>query len=103
MTRTASSANLVIERVSPNDLLIRLSGNCRGQSEALSVKIVREALERAPPIKSVSFDCAAVTGWDSLFVAFIRNCAVFCRARNIELRDEGLPQGVRRLLRLASA
>ena len=36
-------------------------------------------------------------------MGFIRNCAELCQMRNIELRDDGLPAGVRRLLRLARA
>jgi phospholipid/cholesterol/gamma-HCH transport system permease protein len=36
-------------------------------------------------------------------VAFVRNCGELCRARNVEFRDDGLPEGVRRLLRLAEA
>src|SRR5262249_5022570 len=44
-----------------------------------------------------------LTGWDSRFVAFINKCIAFCRDRNLDLRTDGLPQGVRRLLRLANA
>src|SRR5262249_4904713 len=31
----------------------------------------------------------------------IRNCAELCQARDVEFRDDGLPEGMRRLLRLA--
>ena len=103
MTGTASNPNLVVEQESPGVLRVRLSGNSREQSEAPSVKVVREALDQAPGVKSLSFESAGLTGWDSRFVAFIRNCAALCRARNVELRDDGLPEGVRRLLRLARA
>jgi phospholipid/cholesterol/gamma-HCH transport system permease protein len=41
--------------------------------------------------------------WDSRFVAFVHNCAELCRARNVEFRNDGLPEGVRRLLLLAQA
>ena len=103
MTGTASRANLVVEQESPGVLLVRLSGNCRDQTEPPGVKVVREALDQAAGVKTLSFESAGLTGWDSRFVALIRNCAELCRARNIELRDDGLPEGVRRLLRLAQA
>jgi phospholipid/cholesterol/gamma-HCH transport system permease protein len=103
MTGTASHPNLVVEQESPAVLRVRLLGNSREQSEAPSVKVVREALEQAPGVKSLSFESAGLTGWDSRLVAFVRNSAALCRARNVEFRDDGLPEGVRRLLRLAQA
>ena len=98
-----SSPNLLLERPSPDTLLIKLSGDIRGQSELLSIGVVRDVLDSTTGAKLLSFESAGVTAWDSRFVAFIRKCAELCRTRNIELRDEGLPEGVRRLLRLAQA
>jgi phospholipid/cholesterol/gamma-HCH transport system permease protein len=103
MTGTGSSTNLVVEQPSPGVLQVRLTGNSREQSEPFSVKVVREALDQAPGVKSLSFESSGLIGWDSRFVAFVHNCVELCRAHNIELRDDGLPEGVRRLLRLAQA
>jgi len=103
MTETASNVNLVVEQQSPGVLLIHLSGNYREQSGPPGLEVVRQALSRAPVAKSLSFESSGLTGWDSRFVAFIFNCTELCRAGNVELRDDGLPEGVRRLLRLARA
>jgi phospholipid/cholesterol/gamma-HCH transport system permease protein len=100
---TALDTNLVVEQESPGLLLVRLSGNFRELSQPLDINVVREALDQGPGVKSLSFESAGVTGWDTRFVAFIRDCAELCRERNVELREDGLPQGVRRLLRLAQA
>jgi len=54
-----------------------------------------------PPVKRLAFDTAGLTGWDSRFVAFIGKCIKISRGREIEVQCEGLPEGVRRLLRLA--
>ena len=103
MTEMTSNTNLIVEQKPPGVLLVRLSGNCREQNESPSLKVVREALEQTPGVTSLMFESASVTGWDSRSVAFIRNCAELCRARNVEFRDNGLPEGVRRLLRLSQA
>src|ERR1043166_6642848 len=103
MTGTASNANLVAELESPGVLLVRLSGNYRDQREPPNVEVVRTALDQSPGVKSLSFESESLTGWDSRFVAFIRHCAELCRGHNVVFRDDGLPQGVRRLLRLAQA
>ena len=101
MSATASNPDLRVEQVSPGMLLVRLSGDARQQREPASADIVREALDQSAGVKSLSFDSAGLTAWDSRLVAFVRNCAELCGARHVEFREEGLPQGVRRLLRLA--
>src|SRR6266478_128075 len=103
MTGLASSFKLVVEERASDALLVKLSGDSREQSEPLGIGVVREALDHARGARVLSFESAGIIGWDSRFVAFIRRCAELCRTRNIEFRDEGLPDGVRRLLRLAQA
>jgi phospholipid/cholesterol/gamma-HCH transport system permease protein len=97
------NANLAVEQRSPDVLLLRLSGNFRDQSEAPSVGVVSDAFNQDPGVKALSFECAGLTGWDSRFVAFIRNCADLCQAKNVAFQNDGLPEGARRLLRLAQA
>src|SRR5580700_10298254 len=87
----------------PATLLIKLSGNGGRDSNPLSIGLVRDALDRETGVRLLSFESISVTAWDSRFVAFIRKCAELCMKRNVEFRDDGLPQGVRRLLRLAQA
>lgn len=99
---TASNTNLIVEHLL-DLLLIRPSGNYCELNEAPEMRIVREALDKSDGVKSLSFDSTALTGWDSRFVGFIRNCAELCRTRNIEFRDDGLPESTRRLVRLAQA
>ena len=88
---------------SPDAVLVRLAGDFRQPIDSFSVGAVRDALARVPQAKSLSFASTTLAGWDSRFVAFVRKCAELCRTRNIEFRDDGLPEGVRRLLRLAQA
>jgi phospholipid/cholesterol/gamma-HCH transport system permease protein len=103
MTGSVSDPNLVVEQTSPGSLVVRLSGNYRQHSGLANIDPVRGALDQAPGIKSLSFESTGLVDWDSRFVALIHNCWELCRERSIELRDEGLPEGVRRLLRLAQA
>src|SRR5437667_5369509 len=103
MTGLASSFKLVVEERASDALLVKLSGDSREQSEPLGIEVVREALDHAKGTKVLSFESAGVIGWDSRFVAFIRNCLELSRTRNVAFHDDGLPEGVRRLLRLAQA
>ena len=103
MTRESPNAELVLEQQAGGALLARLAGNYREEGESPTVESLRKEFESNPGQKSLAFDCAGLSGWDSRFVAFIRNCAQLCRERKIDFREEGLPGGVRRLLRLAQA
>ncbi len=54
-------------------------------------------------IKKVSFDCAALTGWDSGLLSLLAKIADICATRDIHLDKSGLPEGLQRLLTLATA
>jgi phospholipid/cholesterol/gamma-HCH transport system permease protein len=103
MPVTASSPNLVVERPTPDVLLARISGNWRDPPRPPGMEIIRQALGENPSVKSLEFDTVGLSGWDSRFVAFISNCAELGHGHRIEVRADGLPVGVRRLLRLAHA
>lgn len=65
--------------------------------------VISRDLRKGEPVTVVEFDAVDVTGWDSRFVALVRRYADFCRDGNMDFRTDGLPEGVRRLLRLADA
>lgn len=95
--------NLAAERKGPDVLLVRLSGNWRQMSTTPNLEAVRQVLSAGQPVKALEFDTAGLSGWDSRFVTFIGQCAKLGRGLHIEIRDDGLPEGVRHLLRLAHA
>ena len=103
MTESTYMPILVVERPMPNGLLVRMSGNWRQGPTVPGMEQIQQALDEKPASKSLAFDTTGLTGWDSRFVAFVSQCAGLVGGRDIELRYNGLPEGVRRLLRLAQA
>ncbi len=103
MTESTYMPILVVERPMPNGLLVRMSGNWRQGPTVPGMEQIQQALDEKPASKSLQFDTTGLTGWDSRFVAFVSQCAGLVGGRDIELRYDGLPEGVRRLLRLAQA
>lgn len=99
---TASSAVLTVERKPPAAMLVRLSGNWRGCGALPSLEIIGGAFIDGA-VKTLEFDSSGLSGWDSRFVAFIARCSELCRSHDVEFKDEGLPEGVRSLLRLSRA
>jgi phospholipid/cholesterol/gamma-HCH transport system permease protein len=103
MSEPAASPSLKVERTPPGVLRVLLAGNWRAESGLPGVDIIRQSLSESRAERSLEFDVTDLTHWDSRFVAFIRDCADLCRGRDVTFRDMGLPEGVRRLLRLAQA
>ena len=103
MTETASSPILALDRTSPGVLRVLLSGNWRSQSRLPSLESIRQSLGESTAESFLEFDVTGLTGWDSRLVAFLNRCMGLCRDRNMNFRSDGLPEGVRRLLRLANA
>jgi phospholipid/cholesterol/gamma-HCH transport system permease protein len=100
VSEIVSNPSLVVERTSPGVLRVLLSGNWRAPSGLPGVEVIRQPLRES---RALEFDAADLTGWDSRLVAFIDRCAALCREGHVDFRDDRLPEGVRRLLRLANA
>jgi phospholipid/cholesterol/gamma-HCH transport system permease protein len=67
---------------------------------------VDEALDRLTSghgIQKVSFDSAGLIGWDSGLLTLLVKIAELCASRDIALDTSGLPEGLQRLLNLATA
>jgi phospholipid/cholesterol/gamma-HCH transport system permease protein len=103
MTEPVSKPILAVERTSLGALRVSLSGNWRTNGGLPGVDVIKQSLDESSIGRTLEFDAADLTGWDSRFVAFVNRCYALCQAGNIDFRSDGLPEGVRRLLRLANA
>jgi phospholipid/cholesterol/gamma-HCH transport system permease protein len=103
MPETTSPPALEVRWKEPDALLAQLSGDWRGQGALPGLDAIRKALANGAAVKAVEFDASALGEWDSRFVAFITKCYDLCQQRKLEFRADGLPKGVRGLLRLANA
>ncbi len=92
-----------LDRTRDGAVLLRLSGDWRLKSRLPAPAAVEQQLDPSAPPKRLAFDTSALGGWDSGFLAFLVGVEELCRARHIELDASNLPEGVRRLLRLATA
>lgn len=64
---------------------------------------VRAELQRRQGVRRLRFDTADLGAWDSGLLTFLRRLDEFIAGAAIEADPSGLPEGVRRLLRLAAA
>ena len=86
----------------PDTLHAAISGAWRIGSRLPPPATVLGRLGADPRIKSLIIDVNELAGWDTSFLTFIRAITEECRKKSIALEMQGLPEGVKRLLHLAS-
>lgn len=84
-------------------VLVELSGSWRLQDEVPALTDVAQQIEATPRLQRMTFDTSALTAWDSGLVTFVLELMDFGAQRQMVVAQEGLPEGLRRLLRLATA
>ncbi len=89
----------------PNDetLLISLSGSWRLRDALPSTTEVERQIAAGPSVKRVSFDTRNLTAWDTGLLTFLEKVSQQSVQHQITVEEQGLPEGVRRLLQLAKA
>lgn len=84
-------------------LLIELSGKWTLNDRIPSADEVRKQIEAGKTFQQVAFSAEELTAWDSSFLTFLNKLRGICSELKVRLDMEGLPEGARRLLALASA
>jgi phospholipid/cholesterol/gamma-HCH transport system permease protein len=54
-------------------------------------------------VRAIEFDATGLGAWDSSLLTFLLQGLNHCEAHDLEFRDDGLPEGIARLLELARA
>jgi phospholipid/cholesterol/gamma-HCH transport system permease protein len=84
-------------------LVVRLEGSWKLDNELPAAEDVLKQVEASTGIKSVAFNTQQITEWDSALLTFLTKVIDQCSQLDISVDQAGLPEGVQRLLKLASA
>jgi phospholipid/cholesterol/gamma-HCH transport system permease protein len=84
-------------------LRVRLSGTWTTAARRPSADEVERRLESATRPRRLVFDTESLADWDSGLLTFLLHVIVAADRRGVDVDREGLPEGVRRLLALATA
>ncbi len=100
---TGPKAEARISRSQDGTVVLHLAGDWRlGNSLPSADSVGRQLSEIHGPARLL-FDSRDLVGWDSSLLAFLRRLETVLERSGLSKELEGLPQGVRRLLKLASA
>jgi len=100
---TAASGAISFEHPAEGTLLARLSGRWKIGAQLPASDEVYPHLQPSEGIRRLGFETDRVTDWDSSFLTFLMDIHAFCAANKIVLEKSGLPQGVDKLIALATA
>jgi phospholipid/cholesterol/gamma-HCH transport system permease protein len=103
MITMAMQCDMNFSRPAEDQLKIHLLGSWKLGNMLPSADEVRGRIESEPKVKHISFDTKELSGWDSGLLTFLISVIEHSSQSSIRVDKEGLPQGVHRLLDLASA
>ena len=101
--RTPVTASLSVTTLAADKLLVKVAGDWKITETIPSASEVEKSLEPARDIRRLSFDTKDLGEWDSGLLTFLIKIFEACSRAKIEVDKEGLPEGVRRLIDLATA
>jgi len=96
-------AGLSIERRGGGALLVVLSGSWKLDREIPSAEEALKQIGSGEHVSRIDFDTSEMSDWDSSLLTFLMRIRDHFAQGKIELETDGLPEGARRLLALASA
>ena len=96
------TANIEVMRQTDDALLIKLIGAWRLQQTRPAFSDIEPSL-RESTVTRITFDSQSMMAWDTGLLTFLSQLIGFAQRQHIEIDKSGLPNGVQRLLNLASA
>src|SRR5262245_57631433 len=102
-TTPAARGELRCERLADDTLLVHLVGAWAIRAGAPVGTEVYQQLDASPPVRRLAFEAQELTAWDSRLLTLLREVLEASAQRQLVVDQQGLPEGVRRLLALAAA
>jgi len=84
-------------------LLVRLKGSWTIEQKLPSDAEIQGQVKSDTRLKQIAFDTQELAVWDSGLLSFLTKIINQCSAKNITVNQDGLPEGVRKLIDLAFA
>jgi phospholipid/cholesterol/gamma-HCH transport system permease protein len=94
---------LRLQQPSADTLRVGLAGNWTIGTELPSLDEVAQRLETAPQVRRLAFEVQELQSWDTTLLPFLLKCQALCSERQLTCELSNLPEGLQRLLRLATA
>ena len=101
-TKQQNNSEMSFSRSSQDTLIVHIGGNWLLGTSVPSVELLENEIQLTPTVRTLNFDTKNLTNWDSSLLIFLAKVIDICTKNNIHIQMEDLPQGVQKLLDLAS-
>ncbi len=98
-----ADATVTVRRTAPGCAVVALSGDWLSRCALPDAATIEQALASDGPVRTIGFDTAGITAWDSGLVTTVMKVIRETTPTGIVADRSGLPDGVQRLLALAEA
>lgn len=103
MELTDEQSKISFNHLKNKTMLLQLTGSWKiGQDLPAAVEVQRQ-IETWPKIEQIAFNTESLSGWDSSLLTFLIKVIDNCSRIKIHVDKNGLPEGVQRLIALATA
>ena len=99
----AQTGEISTDRPGKDTLRLRLKGSWKIGAHFPSADDVQKQIESSGAIRRIGFNTDDLTGWDSGLLTILIKISAYCSKNNIVFDKDGLPEGVGRLIALATA
>jgi len=100
---SAKSGNTGSGRPTKGILRVKITGAWKIGTKTPSASQVLNKIESLGSIQRVGFFTEDLTDWDSSLLTFLIKISEYCTHNNLAFEKDGLPQGVQKLIALATA
>lgn len=101
-TVPAEAASVRFDRHDDGTLLVNLAGRWTMKQGLPATAAIEAQLESPPPVRRVAFNCEGIESWDSGLLTFVLKLMDSLKTRQIHADCAALPEGVQKLMHLAS-
>ncbi|MDN3512553.1 MAG: ABC transporter permease [Candidatus Jettenia sp.] len=101
-TEQQNNSEMRFSHPSQDTFVVHISGNWLWETSLPSIELFEHEIKLLTTFCTINFDTKNLTNWDSSLLIFLSKVFDICAKHNIHIRMEGIPQGVRTLLDLAS-
>jgi phospholipid/cholesterol/gamma-HCH transport system permease protein len=97
------AARIVLARDRAGRVRVAIGGAWQLDADLPDLDRIDAELLAEPTPKVIAFETSDLVAWDSALASYLASLAWRCRERGITVQEEGLPEGIQALLRLAFA
>ncbi len=98
-----NTGGIILQQNDDNSITLVLTGSWKLGEIDQSAQKVYQQLKKISPLHKLHFDSCQLVEWNSGLLTYAKRIQIWCKNNKVIFESNGLPDGARKLLRLANA